>query len=187
MEKGHIEQRGENKYLVRWRVDGKQVGKVIEGDYAYALAFLSDQLKTKAMELPKIPELRFGEFVNNQFGQYMRDNWKESTQITQGSYVKRHIRPYFENMLLSEIKPSNILAFHLSMEEKGLGLATRNNLHAILGAMFTYALDNGLIEGNPVKKRKRRKSNGGKAVKPALNEQQMQQLLAVVPIRYKAF
>ena len=117
----------------------------------------------------------------------MRDNWKESTQITQGSYVKRHIRPYFENMLLSEIKPSNILAFHLSREEKGLGLATRNNLHAILGAMFTYALDNGLIEGNPVKKRKRRKSNGGKAVKPALNKQQMQQLLAVVPIRYKAF
>jgi hypothetical protein len=52
-EHGHIAKRGENKYLVRWREDGKQVSKVVVGDYGHALSFLAQQLNPKHSEQRK--------------------------------------------------------------------------------------------------------------------------------------
>ena len=82
MEKGHIAQRGERKYLVRWRgADGKQVSKVIRGDYAQALAYLAEQLKPKPPEPPKVPE------------RALRASSKENGSNTRATTGKPRLRP----------------------------------------------------------------------------------------------
>jgi integrase len=99
--------------------------------------------------------------------------------------VRVHIVPFFGEMLLSRIKPTNIVEFHTAAEKKGLSKKTRRNLHAILTKMFTYALDLELIPSNPVKRGTAPKLE--KTEKPILTEVQLFALFDLVPIRYKAF
>lgn len=191
MKQGHIEQRGKNKYLVRWRVKDPTTGKstrlsrMIEGDYAAALVFLTNQINAKDKPDQPKPERTFNDFVVNEFAQYTRDNWKASTQLVQGSSVKRHIVPYFGEMLISRIKPTNIVEFHSAMEKKGLSKKTRRNLHAILTKIFTYAHDLELISSNPVKRGTAPKLE--RTEKPTLAREQVLALFEAVPVRWKAF
>jgi len=60
-------------------------------------------------------------YVEREWAQYTADKWNASTQITQGSFVNRHIVPFFGSMLLSQIKPTTIVEFHTAMEAKGAG------------------------------------------------------------------
>jgi integrase len=192
MERGHIEERGEARYLVRWRSkdpttgESRQVSKVVEGDYGIALAFLADKLNNPvpAVETPK---RTFGSYATTEWVRYTSEHWKGSTQVTQGSFVKRHIVPFFESMFLQDIKPRDIEAFHAAMKLKGLGPKSRRLLHAILTKMFAYACDDlELIEKNPVKKGLAPKQ-GEKTEKPALTEAQLVELFKAVPARMKAF
>src|SRR5438874_2295504 len=91
-EQGYIEQRGLNKYLVRWRENGKQPSKIVRGDYAAALKFLADKLDPPQIVIPK-PERTFHDYADHEWAQYVRDHWKASTQITQGSFVRARIVP----------------------------------------------------------------------------------------------
>jgi integrase len=100
------------------------------------------------------PERTFASYADGEWSQYTRDKWKPSTQITQGSFVTKHIRPYFDPMKLSEITPSDIVSFHQSLEAKGLSKKTRRTIHSILATMFNYAADVlELIPKSPVNKR----------------------------------
>jgi integrase len=184
-EHGHIAKRGENKYLVRWRENGKQVSKVVVGDYGRALAFLAHQLNPKQNEPAKPAERTFGSYATDEWAKYTADKWKLSTQTTQGSLVKRHIEPYFGLMMLGTIKPVTIVAFHAAMERKGLGKRTRRNLHSILTRIFSYALELELIEKSPLKRGIAPKLEHTE--KPPLNEEQLFALLDAVPICYRAF
>jgi integrase len=190
-ERGYIQKRAEGKYLVRWRVrddtTGKtrQVSKVVEGDDAAAMIFLGNKLNNPE-PAPEIPQRTFGSYAETEWARYVKQHWKASTLCTQGSFVRRHIVPYFESMLLSKIKPGDIEAFHAAMEHKGLGPKTRRLLHSILTKMFAYAVDDlELIEKNPVKKGLAPKAE--KTEKPALREDQLVELFKVVPARMKAF
>jgi integrase len=179
-ERGHIARRGENKYLVRWRTDGKQVSKIVRGDYGRAMAFLAEQLNPKQPEPPSASKRTFASYMTNEWAQYTADNWKASTQTTQGSLSRRHIEPFFGGMMLDEIKPTDIVAYHTKMEADGLSKRTRRNLHAILTCMFTYAVDTlELIENSPMKPRSAPKQD--KTEKPALSEFYM--TLALTGIR----
>ncbi|HZQ17089.1 MAG TPA: site-specific integrase [Terriglobales bacterium] len=184
-EQGHIAKRGENKYLVRWRIDGKQVSKIVDGDYGRAVAFLADKLNNRERGASSRSERTFERYVSNEWSHYMRDKWKESTRTTQGTYVKKHIAPYFGPMKLADIKPITIVAFHESMEAKGLAKKTRRNLHAILTRMFSYALELELIEKTPIKSGLAPKQD--KTEKPALTEQQLSEVLSSVQPKLKAF
>ena len=103
-EKGYIKKRGEGKYFVRWRIKDAVTGKTQQKskvvkceDYLKASDFLADQLKPPATEAD-IEERTFGSYMQDEWAQYVRENWKESTQVTQGSLVRRHIIPFFEDM-----------------------------------------------------------------------------------------
>ncbi len=187
---GHIERRGENKFLVRWRrteANGqrRQVSKIVEGDYGKALAFLAEQLNPQ-LGATLSRERSFESFLEVEWAQYVRENWKASTAITMGSMVRRHIAPYFSGMLLSQIEPVTIAAFHRKMESIGLSRKTRRNLHAILSKMFAHAVESlELTARNPVKKGLCPRLE--KSEKPTLTEPQLAELFAVIPVRYKAF
>jgi integrase len=191
-EEGSIVEREKGrKYLIRWTSPDpltgtrKRCNKIVKGDYVEAQSELSRMLRPEA-DTPAQPiDRSFGDYAEHEWAQYTRDNWKSSTQITQGSFVRVHIVPHFEKMLLPRIKPTHIVEFHTAMEAKGLSKKTRRNLHAIMTKMFTYAHDLELIPANPVKKGIAPKQE--RTEKPALTEAQLYALFDAVPIRYKAF
>src|SRR6266849_5513455 len=139
-EEGSIVERDKGrKYLIRWTAADALTGrrkrrnKIVKGDYVEAQSELSRMLRPEGDAGAAQPvERTFGNYVEHEWAQYVRDNWKGSTQITQGSFVRVHIVPYFEQMLLSRIKPTNVVEFHTAMEAKGLSKKTRRNVHAIL-------------------------------------------------------
>jgi integrase len=191
-EQGQIVEREKGrKYLIRWTITDaltgarKRLSQIVNGDYVEAQSELSLKLRPPAEADSAPVERTFGDYAQREWAQYVRDNWKASTQITQGSFVRVHIVPHFEKMLLPRIKPSHIVEFHTAMEAKKLGKKARRNLHAILTKMFTYAHDLELIPSNPVKKGIAPKPE--KIEKPALTDVQLYALFDAVPIRYKAF
>jgi Phage integrase, N-terminal SAM-like domain len=122
-EEGSIVERVKGrKYLIRWtaadELNGqrKRRSKIVNGDYVEAQSELSRMLRPEAGDdSAQLIERTFGSYADNEWAQYVRDNWKGSTQITQGSFVRVRIIPSFENMLLPRIKPSHIVEFHTAM------------------------------------------------------------------------
>ena len=184
---GHIQQRGPAKFLVRWHrpTDGKQVSKIVNGDRVLAMKFLGEQLEAKQV-IAEAAKRTFQSYVDNEWAYRTREVWRDSTQCSYGNHVKKHILPYFANRVLSEITPSDIVAFHIAMQKKGLAPNTRANLHAILNKMFShacYVLE--LIPRSPVRPGLAPKRE--KIEKPALDAAQLAELLATIEIRYRAF
>jgi len=192
-EEGSIVEREKGrKYLIRWTSldtttgENKRHNKIVKGDYVEAQSELSKVLRPDVGANDAKPiERTFNSYAEKEWAQYTRDNWKESTQIVQGSFVRVHIVPFFGPMLLSRIKPTSIVEFHTTAEKKGLSKKTRRNLHAILTKMFSYALDLELISSNPVKRGTAPKLE--KTEKPILTETQLNALFGLVPIHFKAF
>jgi integrase len=82
-----------------------------------------------------------------------KNSSQEETCVPQGSFLSKHIRPFFDHMELSKILPADIEAFHRALEAKKLGPKTRSTIHAILGTMFHYAAETlEIIEKSPVKR-----------------------------------
>jgi hypothetical protein len=181
-----VERKKGRKYLIRWRETDpitclrKRCNKIVKGDYVEAQAELSRKLRPDGKDEAAQPiELTFSHYIERQWAQYVRDNWKGSTQITQGSFVRVYIVPFFGRMLMSRIKPSNVVEFHTAMEAKGLSKNTRKNLHAIVTKMLTYAHDLEIIPSNPVKRGIAAKLE--KIEKPALMEDQLYALFSALP------
>jgi integrase len=183
---GYIERRGASRYLVRWRVNGKQVSQTIDGEYSDALMFLAKKLKNEPEPEPQKPLGRtFGSFLDKEWQHYIEENWKATTAITQGSAIRKHIRPAFESKLFSEITPEKITEFYAGLKKKPLSKNTRHLIHVILTTMFNYAVDQEIIEHSPVKKKSAPKRE--KFDKPALSEEQLAAVLKAAPIGYRAF
>jgi hypothetical protein len=122
-EEGSIVERVKGrKYLIRWtaadELNGqrKRRSKIVNGDYVEAQSELSRMLRPEAGDVISVTaECPLDQLCRIEWAQYVRDNWKGSTQITQGSFVRVRIIPSFENMLLPRIKPSHIVEFHTAM------------------------------------------------------------------------
>jgi len=138
------------KYLIRWTaVDGRRLSRIVKGDYVEAQAALIRELRPVNAK----PERTFKSFAETEFAAYTKREWKASTQITQGSFLSKHIRPFFDHMVLSKILPAHIEAFHRALEAKKLSARTRRTIHAILRTMFYYAAETlEIISKSPVKK-----------------------------------
>ncbi len=193
-EQGYIEKRGEAKYLVRWRTKDhatgktKQVSQVVEGDYGEAIGFLSMKLKNTVPAVEK-PERTFGDFLDHEWAAYVKENWKISTQHTQGSLVRHHVRPFFEEMLLSKITASEIVAFHAGLEAKlevGQEDSPPGSFDPGHNVRAHVRRRRYIIARNPIKRRFFKKEKD-KPKKPALDEAQLAKLLKALPIRYRAF
>jgi integrase len=202
MEEGSIEQRIEGrKYLIRWtcmgcetygHTDKRRHNKIINGDWVEASKALNDVLRPVPGQVKPL-ERTFASYADHEWAQYVQDKWKASTQITQGSFVNKWIRPYFDAMILTEIRPTDVVSFLQSLEPKdnatGLSRKTRRTIYTILGTMFSYAVELELLGKSPVTKRQAPKLD--RKEKPTLSEAQFWQLWDAFNtpelIRYRAF
>jgi integrase len=162
-EAGSIEERIKvKKYLIRWTCAGcerykhadlKRHNCIVKGDFIEAQAELARMLRPTGNEPAQPTERTFASYMEQEWAQYTRNNWKDSTKVTQGSFVARHIRPYFDRMTLSKIGPSDVVKFHETLEQKNLSRRSRRTIHSILATMFSHATDTlELISKSPVKK-----------------------------------
>lgn len=67
------------------------------------------------------------------------------------SYLKFHIYPYFENMLIERITPNDVRAFRVYLkEEKDLANKTINNIVDCARIIFDWAIEDDVVLRNPV-------------------------------------
>ncbi|GAA1208372.1 tyrosine-type recombinase/integrase [Prauserella alba] len=95
-------------------------------------------------------------------GQTMEASSRESTE----SRLRSVIEPYFGNMVLSAIKPTDVRGWIRSMQEAGRSAGHQAVCFAHLSAILTAAVDDNLIKTNPchAKSVKRPKSDEHKVV-----------------------
>jgi integrase len=160
---GTIEERERGKlYLIKWRCKGcdrfdhvgrKRHALTVRGTYVQAQAELSRVFHPDTNAAVPPSERTFASYMEKEWQRYVDEHWRGSTQITQGSFVSKHIRPYFDHMKLADVRPLHISDFHALLKRKELSDKTRRTIHAILATMFSYAADElELISKSPVKK-----------------------------------
>lgn len=93
-------------------------------------------------------------------GEWRTNALKASDRATSTKYLyagltKRHVDPVIGGLALKRIRPADVTALLLAMEEKGLAASTRRNCYAALRWALNDAVDNGLMAANPVLKVKR--------------------------------
>jgi integrase len=152
--RGEIEERGENKFVVRVFLgrDGngkrKRVSKTVHGTIKDAKKALTALLRDADLGL-------LAENGNITLDEYL-DKWLETVKpnVRPKSYreyagaLKRYVRPELGAKKLSSIKPVDIQAVYTGMQAKGIGLSIRQT-HVILKDALTQAVKWQMLSRNP--------------------------------------
>lgn len=121
-----------------------------------AFLYCTSLLKRNMMDSSK---LRFKDYAMGFFdeGSKWFNNRLLAGEISQNtlngyrSYLKYHIYPYFENMIIEKITPNDIREFRVVLkEEKDLANKTINNIVDCLRIIFEWAIEDEVIFRNPV-------------------------------------
>ena len=168
-QKGSIEKKGANKYLLRYRVRDlnhpggwRKVAELISATTDKA----ADKERNKRMrqinsdnerytaEKAKTNEvLTFGKFSETLWITYLRNKRvKESTLDSYGSVLRHHLLPVLANRKLDEITPAELADFFDGLATK---MSTKFilNIYAQLRVMFEVAVEYDLIPVSPVRKK----------------------------------
>jgi integrase len=121
-------------------------------------------------------EITFREFIAGRWRAYtVSAKHQPSTLDSHNSLIKRHLLPFFGEMKLHEVMPTDIGDF-LQKECKIVSGNTMQNLYGLLHIMFDIAQQYDLIEQSPVRP-KLHKPEFEKVKKPAFSVAQVQILL----------
>jgi integrase len=83
----------------------------------------------------------FGEFSARWFETYVRANNKSSEQRSKRIILRRHLEPWFGEIVLARIKPSEIEMYKSFKLSQGLSSKTINNHLAVLGKCLRTAVE----------------------------------------------
>lgn len=155
--KGQISKRGDAWHLTVFEgrdEDGKKrrYTRTVHGTKKHAEAILNELVAAKNRGEP----LKSYETVGKLF-----KDWLKHLEITGRvrprtlhSYrmgVERYLRPALGTKTLANLKPSDIVAMMLSMDERGLAPVTVRKAREVLRAALSYAMMGDLIKTNPAK------------------------------------
>ena len=82
---------------------------------------------------------------------FKRKNLANTTREKYEIFLKQHINPYFENDVISSIKPLKIDAWFDSLQEKGATISTINESLKICKAICNFLVAKEVIIKNPFK------------------------------------
>lgn len=148
LQKGEY-QVNENKYSYRWTdIYGKR-----HAIYASDLDEL--RIKEQRIELNKLEGIKDPPATLTVESLY--ETWKNLKRgikvSTRSGYVyvfESFIRPSFGKKRVVNVKRSDVRAFYISLlEERGISIATVENVHNVLQQVFQYAVDDDLLRKNP--------------------------------------
>ena len=173
---GGIDERGEGRWRLRWRVDGKRYTKSFRGTIGEARRELRRLIKTADDGQHVAPDkLTLASWVDrwiallrrsDDIGKRKRGLVNARTLERYADMLRVHILPTLGKRPLQRITPSEIDALYTHMEQH-LAPGTVRFGHAVLGASFAAAVRKGLLVSNPV----------SRAEPPALGDQDAGQVL----------
>jgi integrase len=128
---GGIDQRGENRWRLRWRVDGKRYSKSFEGTRKEAQAELRRLLKTADDGTHVAPD-------KQTVADYLRDWLDNDTGLSPKTLeryrqlAERQIMPHLGTVPLQKLRPAQIDAWHSALLKSGLHPRTVGHAHRVL-------------------------------------------------------
>lgn len=145
--------KGKNKYYYEFERNGipyKQRGFSRISDAENAMIEVKMQLKEgRAIKTTKLTVEQYMEF-------YLKkrdDRFAERTKVMYESYIRQHITPFFQGMLLSKLQPITIEDFIAELKKKGLSEASVKRIFAFLNGALNYAVNKlDLLPKNPTLK-----------------------------------
>ena len=92
----------------------------------------------------------FTDWANKWLEIYKKPNVSENTyRLTYESTVNKHLKPFFQNVDLMNIKPADVQEFFIT--KQGLSESMLDKIHLCLMGIFETAIDNDLCIKNPAK------------------------------------
>jgi hypothetical protein len=143
-----------NRYLVSWRLeDGSQGGKTVD---------TPDEARDLVAE--KRLELRRGTWRGRQHGRLPFSAWaaewwetwaaddpSPTTLAATESWLRLHVRPWFADRPIDKITPADVRRWQAQLVHN-VGPSTVAHCRSLALRIFQYAMDEGAIEANPVRK-----------------------------------
>lgn len=120
---------------------------------------------------------------------YAEDNaarCRAQTVANKTATVKKHILPYFGDMLIEQIKPLTVRTWQNQLVAKGLKSTTINKTHSILSSIFNFAVKFYSLETNPARECGAAGSRKSKAMKIWTVEQYHEFRAVIEDVRYRA-
>ncbi len=156
-EYGAIYLRKTRRGLHRWYLDyhdenGKRVQKLArgaktKGEAFFALAVIGQRIFKASYGLKDMAFEIFADEYLRLHAKPMKRSWK-----TDESYLKVHLKPFFQGKLLSLITVLDIETYRSNRAKEGGRGVTINRELALLSSMFNKAKDWSYLEVNPVRK-----------------------------------
>jgi Phage integrase, N-terminal SAM-like domain len=179
-----------NRYLVSWRLDdGSQGGKTVD---------TPDEARDLAAE--KRLEMRRGTWRGGQRGRLPFSTWatewwetwtaddpSPTTLAATETWLRLHVRPWFADRPIDKITPADVRRWQAQLAQH-VGPSTLAHCRSLALRIFQYAMDEGAIDANPVRKvppLKRRvdpEQVFTKAKRRALTPEEAGRLLACFPL-----
>jgi integrase len=143
-----------NRYLVSWRLDdGSQGGKTVD---------TPDEARDLAAE--KRLEMRRGTWRGRQRGRLPFSTWaaewwetwaaddpSPTTLAATESWLRLHVRPWFADRPIDKITPADVRRWQAQLA-RTVGPSTLAHCRSLALRIFQYAMDEGAIDANPVRK-----------------------------------
>jgi integrase len=179
-----------NRYLVSWRLeDGSQGGKTVD---------TPDEARDLAAE--KRLEMRRGTWQGRQRGRLSFSAWaaewwetwaaddpSPNTLASAESWLRLHVRPWFADRPIDKITPADVRRWQAQLA-RDVGPSTVAHCRSLALRIFQFAVDEGAIDTNPVRKvppLKRRvdpEQVFGEVKRRALTPEEAGRLLACFPL-----
>jgi hypothetical protein len=143
-----------NRYLVSWRLDdGSQGGKTVD---------TPDEARDLAAE--KRLEMRRGSWRGRQrgrlpFSAWAADWWETwaandpspTTLAATESWLRLHVRPWFADRPIDKVTPPDVRRWQAQLAHD-VGPSTVAHCRSLALRIFQFAMDEGAIDANPVRK-----------------------------------
>jgi len=158
---GGIDQRGENAYRLRYRIDGQRYTKTFKGTLKEARKELRRLIRSGDVGEHIAPDkMTLGAWIDRWLGLLNRQQADEDVGRRRGLVSNRsveryeqllrgHVVPVLGARPMQLIQPSEIDDLYVDLEQR-MARRTVAHIHAILGACLKVAVRKGLIAVSPV-------------------------------------
>jgi integrase len=179
-----------NRYLVSWRLDdGSQGGRTVDTpDEARDLAAEKRlEMRRGTWRGRQRGRLPFSAWATEWWDTWATDDPSPNTLASAESWLRLHVRPWFADRPIDKITPADVRRWQAQLARE-VGPSTVAHCRSLALRIFQFAMDEGAIDANPVRKvppLKRRvdpEQVFGEAKRRALTPEEAGRLLACFPL-----
>jgi len=178
---GGIDERGKDRWRLRYRIGGKRYTKTFRGSITDAKKELRRLLKSGDEGAHVAPdkitlEAWLTRWIELRQGQTSRRKINARTAERYAELIRLHVNPELGTRALQAITAPMVDVLYQKLAEKGLSSRTIRQVHAVLSASFHTAENKALVSRSPIA-RVEAPSPGDSDVGQALEQAQLSKLL----------